>query len=469
MPNRITGAIESVTSPERGAVIQRDGATGSITIRLNVNSPGMLRARIREGRTVLDGFQWRDIVEVRPGENEVELPEVPVGGEYTLELRVQGDGRKTLGEATIGHLLIGDIWVTGGQSNMDGCGKLVNIEPPSKQVHAFYYDDRWDTAIDPLCWYNEAVDSVHWAIDDPAHRDEAARRDRKFRRQGAGPAVAFGKALVNETGVPVGLVVCSHGGTSMTQWSPEKRDEGGASLYGSMMRRIAAVGGKIAGIIWYQGESDAIGQEQALYSERTRSFVSSVRNDVGDPDLPFLYVQLAPFYTGHEVELHWKTLQSDQLELEKSLGRAAMTSAIDAGLDDAIHIDTASARQLGRRLAHLALIVAHGRDDLQIGPRPVSARFADRDRMVLHVTFSDVNGGLRPKRDIQGFWVRKDDTDIAIALQEVHSEDPCVVVLTFEEPVPHLSELWYGWGINPVVNLTDKADMAVPAFGPVSI
>ena len=109
------------------------------------------------------------------------------------------------------------------------------------------------------------------------------------------------------------------------------------------------------------------------------------------------------------------------------------------------------------------------RDDLQIGPRPVSARFADRDRMVLHVTFSEVNEGLRPKRDIQGFWVRKDDTDIAIALQEVHQDDPCVVVLTFEEPVPHLSELWYGWGINPVVNLTDKADMPVPAFGPVSI
>ena len=118
------------------------------------------------------------------------LTGVPVGGEYTLELQLVRD-RAVVGRASVSRLLVGDIWITAGQSNMDGCGKLIGLEPPSRYVHAYYFDDRWDTAADPLCWYNEAVDPIHWATDDPTILRDAARNDRRFRQQGAGPAVAF--------------------------------------------------------------------------------------------------------------------------------------------------------------------------------------------------------------------------------------------------------------------------------------
>ncbi len=66
--------------------------------------------------------------------------------------------------------------------------------------------------------------------------------------------------MVEATGVPIGLVACAHGGTSMEQWNPAKKDEGGKSLYGSMLRQFQLAGGKVKGVLWYQGESDANGE-----------------------------------------------------------------------------------------------------------------------------------------------------------------------------------------------------------------
>jgi sialate O-acetylesterase len=468
MTTHSTGALTTVESPMSGAVIQRQGSVGTIPVRVSTSAGGKLFVRLREGRSIVSGFTWREIGQGDGDSIIAELPDVPVGGEYTLELQLRSDG-ETLGRASVNHVLVGDIWITGGQSNMDGFGKLINTEPPSKQVHALYFDDNWDTAADPLCWYNESIDPVHWSEEAPMQRRDAARQDRQLRKQGAGPAVSFGKTIFQDTGVPIGLVVCSHGGTSMSQWAPERLSEGGASLYGSMIRRANLAGGKVTGVIWYQGESDANGENQALYKERMRDLVMSMRRDLGDPKLPFLYVQLGPFFGGQDIEVHWNALRNDQVEVEGSLAPAAMVSAVDAGLDDMIHLDTSSARRIGRRLAHVARIFAYDGDDLKPGPRPLSARFVDRDRTTLHVKFEGVNGSLSPKRDVRGFWAVKDTIDLAIETQEVSPEDPNVVVVTFVDPVPHLSEMWYGLGINPVVNLTDKADLAVPAFGPVTI
>ena len=467
MTTHVTGAISAVETPLTGAVIQREGDSGTIEVRASATATGKLSARLRGGEA--PGFAaWSEIGASDGSCATGSLEGVPVGGEYTLELQLVSDGT-VVGRASVSRLLVGDIWITAGQSNMDGCGKLIGVEPPSRNVHAFYFDDRWDTAADPLCWYNEAVDPVHWSTDDPTKLRDTARYDRRFRRQGAGPAVAFGKALHKSTNVPIGLIVCSHGGTSMNQWSPDKLSEGGRSLYGAMVRRVAMVGGKVAGIIWYQGESDANGENQGLYRERMKSFVAAVRRDLDHPALPFAYVQIGPFFTGDDLSVHWNALQRDQVEIEASLAPAAMVSVVDAGLDDIIHIDTRSQRRLGRRLAYVAEMLVHGRDDHKRGPRLVSARFADRDRTKLRVMFSDVNEGLVPRHDVRGFWARKDGQDLAMVSQVVDDEHLDTVVITFEEPVPHLSELWYALGLNPAVNLTDRADLAAPAFGPVTI
>lgn len=96
--------------------------------------------------------------------------------------------------------------------------------------------------------------------------------ERYFRRFGAGLGIRFGKEMYKYNGVPVGLIMCAHGGTSMKQWEPstgEKRDLPikssmvTDSFYGSMMRRLEAAGGRVKALLWYQGESDAADRAQA--------------------------------------------------------------------------------------------------------------------------------------------------------------------------------------------------------------
>ncbi len=470
MPNTVSGALSAISEPRSGAVIQRHGDSATLPIRVETTASGALRARIRSGSTVLDGLDWQDVGRNVGWRIEGMLPDVPTGGEYTLELQLQDDTGKVIGAGSANHLLVGDLWILGGQSNMDGCGKLVGLEPTSKQVHAFYYDDRWDAACDPLCWYNEAVDSVHWGEPDAEKRKAAIGSDRAFRQQGAGPGVAFGRAVAKSAGVPIGLIVCSHGGTSMAQWDPSGKAEGGKTLYGSMIRRVEAVGGRVAGMVWYQGESDANGDAQPLYRDKMREFVGAVRRDLNAPDLPLLYVQIGPFYADPDGAPSWNALQNDQLEIESELAPAAMAACIDSRLDDLIHLDTPSQRRLGKRLAHLANMLVYAPEGSAMrGPRPKSASFTDEGRTTLQVTFGSVNGRLRSDADVSGFTVVKDDRPVPTSRRKIDTERSDTVTIVFAKPVPPDADLWYGMGLNPAVNLADDADLAAPVFGPMRI
>jgi len=428
---------------------------------------GTVESRLLQGRKTLPGFDWAKAGEACESRVEGAVRQVPTGGEYTLELRFRDSSGKIQGAVRIPHLLVGDLWVLAGQSNMDGVGKLYDTEPPSSKAHCFYYDDRWAVAEDPLCWYNEAVDPVHWGVP-PEKRQEAILFDRQFRSAGAGLGVSFGKTMHRYTGVPVGLIICSHGGTSMDQWSRALKDKGGHSLYGSMIRRIQAVGGRIKGCVWYQGESDANKDAAPIYRKKFRDFIQSLRHDVGDPALPFLYVQLASFFDWNP-NPYWNEVQNDQLLLEKELPNVAMVAAIDATLADAIHVDTLCLRRLGARLAHVAQIVCFGNKTLKLGPRPEKITFEDVGRTVLRVTYREVNGRLKTAPKIWGFSVEKDGRPLVITKCQVDPQKPDSVLIHFLEPVPPESLLWYGRGLNPVCNLKDEKGFAAPVFGPVKI
>lgn len=392
------------------------------------------------------------------------LTGVPTGGPYTLRVSA-GDGSA----AEVSGLLVGDLWVLAGQSNMDGVGKLFDTEPPSDRVHAFYYDDRWGIAVDPLCWYDEATDPVHWQ--NPQARETAIVGARATRSAGAGLGVAFGKELDRLANVPIGLIVCSHGGTSLAQWSPDLRDQGGASLYGSMMRRIEAVGGSVKGVLWYQGESDASTEAAGCYAESFIKFVSAVRNDLGRPALPFLYVQLGCFYQWDapaDMTRAWHQVRTAQLACEPHIAPAAVVSAIDLSLHDAIHIDTAGLRRLGRRLATLANIVAYGADNhATTGPRPHAVEVSE-DRTGVCIRFSGVNGRIISSGRWHGFTVLHDGTELLVKSCRVGPDGRCIEIVLFE-PAPEGAELYYGWGLNPACGLVDEADIPVPVFGPLAL
>jgi len=369
---------------------------------------------------------------------------------------------------SVGERLVGDLFILAGQSNMDGCGKLVDCERPSPLVRCFYYDDRWGIAEDPLCRYNEAVDPVHWGLDvTEENREQWAHFDRDFRVAGAGLGVRFGKEIARRHGVPVGLIACSHGGTSLDQWSPDLAHLGGRSLYGSLLRRVRAVGGKVAGCLWYQGESDANADAAPHFRAKLTRLIQAIRRDLEQPDLPFLQVQLGPFY-GEPADAfpEWNRVQTEQIAIEKDVPNVTTVAAIDLELSDAIHIGTAGEKTLGVRLAHLASRLVYGDMSREIGPRFAGATVS-QDRRKIEVCFASVNGSLGPRSGFPGFTV--DVGGQAIPLPERKLRGADTVVLGLREALPPGAVLWHGRGLNPAVGLRDRAGLPVPVFGPVEL
>jgi len=446
-----------IEQPQAYRVFPQDEAgRAEIAVRVVGESDRMQARLVSGGEEVVP---WTSL-EPEKGKAWAGTLRAPMGGPYRLE--VWGNGT-----ARVSGLLVGDLWITAGQSNADGVGALSEAERPSRLVNAFYYDDRWGRAEEPLCWYNEATDPVHWGVG-AAMREEAARNDRNFRVYGAGPAVAFGNALSRATGVPVGLIVCSHGGTSMDQWSPSLRGEGGKSLYGSLLRRVAAVGGRVRGCIWYQGESDTMVEDAKDYRAKMRDFVATLRRDLGNPEMPLAWVQIGKFYGGDPSwAWAWDLVQDQQVRMDISgeLGRAAMVPAIDLELCDAIHVGSRGQRILGRRLAEVAYALMHG-GELPWGPRPAGAKL-EADGRTIRVRFT--GRPLARASRVWGFTVEVEGRPVPLAGCRVDRKDPHTVVVRLAAPAQGETRLWYGQGFNPVVSLRDERGRPCPVFGPVTV
>jgi len=359
------------------------------------------------------------------------------------------------------NVLIGDLWVLAGQSNMEGVGDLVDVEPPHPLVHSFQSREQWALAEEPLHWLGESPRPIHhviWGLPMPT---EIPPRD-PARAKGAGLGLTFAKAMAEQTGVPIGLIPAAHGGTSMQQWDPARKGQGGASLYGATLERVKAVGGHVAGILWYQGESDANPADAALYEARMTALIQSFRADFEQPDLPFYYVQLGGFISDPVPESvsGWNRVRESQRTWQNALPNVGMVSAIDCGLDDGIHIDTPGLKALGRRLA----AVASG----QPAPALKSVTF-EPGRGWLRVSFDHVQGALQAAGRPAGFTLRDAGGAELPLIYKVAFDGPdALLKLTDPARLPGAS-LWYGWGLAPYCNVTDGTGAAVPAFGPARI
>ncbi len=366
-------------------------------------------------------------------------------------------------------VLVGDLWVLAGQSNMEGVGNLVEHDEPSPLVHSFQMSEQWAVAEEPLHWLTESPRPIHHALlgREPIP-DRFDQRDPN-RAKGAGLGLAFAKARQAQNGVPIGLIPCAHGGSSMAQWDPRLRDEGGNSLYGAAIQKIKMVGGNVAGILWYQGESETNPDGVAHYHERMIALVNAFRADLGQPDLPFYYVQIGRVigaeFQGWQWSVDgWNGVREAQRRFSTILPGMAMTSAIDGELDDLIHVGTHSLKRIGRRLAQLA----NGAPGIDL----VGAKIAGS---MVEVRFSGVQDMLRSAGRPSGFSLRdRDGNELPIIHKVTLDGANAWLHLTFDSQyaqtvLPPQTNLWYGWGLDPSCNVTDMSDAPVPAFGPYRI
>jgi sialate O-acetylesterase len=368
-----------------------------------------------------------------------------------------------------------DLWILAGQSNMEGCGKLKDVEESAENVRCFAHGDYWETAAEPLHWLSEAVDEVHHE-GVPA----ALRVDRTLREGGAGLALTFAKHVSQRANIDIDLLPAAHGGTSMQQWSPDLKHLGGGSLYGALMRRVDLArqtnkDTRLRGLLWYQGESDANVQDAAAYSARMARLIEEFRTDLNFPDMPFYLVQIGCFVGdvlgGLNDAAGWEMIREQQRLLPTLVPHTATISAIDLGLDDGIHISTQSLKRLGRRIGNVALNKAYGRE----APTGPQLRSVKQDGAPIRVSFDNVTRMLiapDPAGRVPGFSLsfgNNRPTVNAFYKSYVDPQSPSDVLLYCDQPITPDVKLYYGADVYPFCQLTDAEDMGVPAFGPIAI
>jgi sialate O-acetylesterase len=283
---------------------------------------------------------------------------------------------------------------------------------------------------------------------------------------------------------------CGVGGSPIKSWDPTVK----GSNYSTMMRRIAMVG-RIKGLIWYQGESDAMTPgAPELYQAAVLQLFDTVRRDLGSPDLPILCVQLGRFVWNYDSHARdFETVREIQRQLPSLRPNVYTVSALDLPLEDAAHISFEGLQRLGKRLAEVALSRIYSQSDhgTDIRLSDIEVLQPENRRPMVRVRFNGVSGKLTAPGLASGFELRSNLPEIepiAPAAQapmhliyriDVDPTDPTAVILgifdnalinsggaTFH-PLDEPLSIIYGPGMSPYVNIVDERDMPIPAFGPV--
>lgn len=336
---------------------------------------------------------------------------------------------------TIADVLVGEVWLCSGQSNMfRPLGRIERLANRFPGVDGA--EEEIKKPADPLLRLYCDADNEVW---DAAGWQEA---NDKSRRPFSAVAYFFGIVLRRELNVPVGLIHVSRGGSPIQAWTPEEialtvpiikkyhdiqiasrktiadygkarlagttrptlspevetaRMFGGFHLYDNLIEPLAPYG--MRGVLWYQGESNASRLEVSQrYDVMLRALIDGWRDRWKQEQLPFYFVQLPCWDRGE----YWPWTRQGQLNVSRTADDVGMVTITDFG--DVTNLHPPQKREVGARLANLALARTYGKDRPAVGP-VVKSLAADGGKLVL--TFDTGGGVLTLKGD------KWDDLEVA--------------------------------------------------------
>ena len=444
--------------------------------------------------TVSIGSQEVSATANEDGKWKVNLEPMHAGGPYTMT--ISGDQSSQI---TLSNILIGEVWVCSGQSNMQWT--VSNSANPEKEIAAADYPKI------RLFYVKRTVAA------DPQEDCEGQWEECSPETIPGFSAVAyfFGRELHKDLDTPIGLIHTSWGGTPAESWTSlptlEAYDDfhpilnrfGNAYLnYPAAMKRFekqteewkkAQAEGKkdvrrpyaplgpehphrpaglyngmimplvpyaIAGAIWYQGESNAgrAYQYRSLFPTMIRDW----RETWGQGDFPFLFVQLANFreVKPEPEEDDWAELREAQT-MTLALPNTGMAVIIDIGEADDIH--PKNKQDVGRRLALAGEAIAYGRTIEYSGPMYKAMTIDDNKA---RISFTHTGSGLTVKDGgaLKGFSIAGPDRKFVWADAVIEGNEVVVKNGRVENPIA----VRYGWAINPVCNLFNKDGLPASPF-----
>ena len=295
---------------------------------------------------------------------------IPTGGPYTI--RVAPVDRPTVPARQFFHILVGDIWLLGGQSNMYGID-VVKEDLPAQpwlnmlNVRHVDRDAHWCAAVPPIHRIPEAFAAFTLKSQHPEYADDRIRAKIASGQPvgGIDCSYFFARKLHAESGVPIGLIPCAIGG-SLSIWDPKGGD---GNRYEFALHHVKTAGGRIKGLLFFQGEQDAIFGDLekvvtkpseigpiSTYGNRFARFIECLRADAHDPSLPVIYAQICRHHNGPEGRAQgWEMVRDAQRRLPERLANTHCVPSIDTDVMDGLHLEYDSLKRMGERMARLAL------------------------------------------------------------------------------------------------------------------
>jgi sialate O-acetylesterase len=314
------------------------------------------------------------------------------GGPYNITI---SDGKAL----TLKNIMIGEVWVCSGQSNMEMPMKGFRNQPitGSNEYISTSSNEQIRLITVPRTTSLSTLEDFkgNWKNCEPENVSEFSAT-----------AYFFGLMLNKALKVPVGLICTSWGGTRIEPWISEnglkkfdwvklpdktQAQTGTLSpqtptvLFNGMINPIAGFG--IRGAIWYQGESNR--NEPVQYQQLIPGLVENWRSVWGVGEFPFYYVQIAPFDYG-PTGLNSAYLREAQLKASTAIPNIGMACIMDTGEKDIIH--PANKKATGDRLAFLALVKTYGKKGYA-GEGPVLKEMKVEGSFV-RLTFDNAVNGL---------------------------------------------------------------------------
>ena len=225
------------------------------------------------------------------------------------------------------------------------------------------------------------------------------------------------------------------------------------ALYNAMIHPLVPLA--IRGAIWYQGESNH--NEGFDYTEKKKALLASWRSVFQQPDLPFYFVQIAPFQYGQEdIEILPRFWQAQRECLK--IPHTGMAVITDIGEVPDIH--PAKKKEVARRLSLWALAKTYGREAIDPAG-PLYASYAVEGAAV-RVTFDQAASGLaaRDGKPLSHFEIAGRDGLFVPA--EAVIEGASVIVSSPKVPEPR--RVRFGWSKLAIPNLMDKDGLPATAF-----
>jgi sialate O-acetylesterase len=344
------------------------------------------------GEKIFITCSWRQVTDsavgTRDGRWTVTVRTPAAGGPYTIGFR----GSNTI---TLKNVLIGEVWVCSGQSNMEMCETWglsdVKAELPdcaNDRIRFFHVPRTTSASVQDDC-------PGRWAVCD-------SNELKTFSAIG----YFFGKRLNKELNVPIGLIEASWGGTNAEDWTPAELVTGDPVLkagedkevpqngwpylpgycYNAMIAPLTRFG--IAGSLWYQGEANVVASES--YAKLLTTMIGSWRKAWGS-SFPFYYVQIAPFIYGVKDQASLLREQEDKCQ---DIGGTGMVVVSDL-TGDTTDIHPKDKHDVGTRLANWALAETYHRPGLFYKNPQYSGMEIKGDVAV--VSFANAPNGLMVK------------------------------------------------------------------------